>query len=204
MALPTITCMQRIAAATGNELMVEQTSNLPTRLLRYYYLVIIMSSDEELVDEHHGIVRAIQARKPNQARGRCNRTCHPHNLTRKFDQNSHGKIGCGGAQVSGTPAPSRTTRPLESVNFFFLISCNSGKCPRKSSFDRDSFLRIAIDGGEPSPTVSIWTETTYASSNSFPHHLIPERLCSMRLFRSREQARFLRFAMARPSGPTPF
>ncbi|MCU1322920.1 MAG: DNA-binding transcriptional regulator, GntR family [Acidobacteriaceae bacterium] len=60
-----------IAAASGNELMAEMTSHLQTRLIRYFYLVISMSSyGKELVDEHHAIVRAIKARKPEQARDR--------------------------------------------------------------------------------------------------------------------------------------
>jgi DNA-binding GntR family transcriptional regulator len=60
-----------IAAASGNELMAEMTSHLQTRLIRYFYLVISMSSyGKELVDEHHAIVRAIKARKPDQARDR--------------------------------------------------------------------------------------------------------------------------------------
>jgi DNA-binding GntR family transcriptional regulator len=60
-----------IAAASGNELMADMTSHLQTRLIRYFYLVISMSSyGKELVDEHHAIVRAIKARKPDQARDR--------------------------------------------------------------------------------------------------------------------------------------
>jgi DNA-binding GntR family transcriptional regulator len=60
-----------IAAASGNEMMAEITSNLQTRLIRYFYLVISMASyGKELVGEHHAIVRAIRARKPEQARDR--------------------------------------------------------------------------------------------------------------------------------------
>ena len=60
-----------IAAASGNELMAEMTAHLQTRLIRYFYLVISMSSyGKELVDEHRAIVRAIKARKPEQARDR--------------------------------------------------------------------------------------------------------------------------------------
>ena len=60
-----------IAAASGNELMAEMTSNLQTRLIRYFYLVISMASyGKELVNEHRAIVRAIRARKPDQARDR--------------------------------------------------------------------------------------------------------------------------------------
>ncbi len=60
-----------IASASGNELMAEMTANLQSRLIRYYYLVISMDSyGKNLVDEHRAIVRAIRARKPEQARDR--------------------------------------------------------------------------------------------------------------------------------------
>lgn len=60
-----------IAQATGNDVMVEMTTNLQTRLIRYFYLVISMSSyGKQLVSEHQAIVRAIRARKPEQARDR--------------------------------------------------------------------------------------------------------------------------------------
>ena len=51
--------------------MAEMTAHLQTRLIRYFYLVISMASyGKELVNEHHAIVRAIKARKPEQARDR--------------------------------------------------------------------------------------------------------------------------------------
>ncbi len=60
-----------IAQATGNDVMVEMTTNLQTRLIRYFYLVISMASyGKELVNEHQAMVRAIRARKPEQARDR--------------------------------------------------------------------------------------------------------------------------------------
>jgi DNA-binding GntR family transcriptional regulator len=60
-----------IAAASGNELIADITSNLQTRLIRYFYLVISMASyGQELVDEHDEIVKAIRARKPELAKAR--------------------------------------------------------------------------------------------------------------------------------------
>ncbi|WP_433964547.1 GntR family transcriptional regulator [Tunturiibacter gelidiferens] len=60
-----------IAAASGNELISDVTSNLQTRLIRYFYLVISMASyGQELVDEHDEIVKAIRARKPELAKAR--------------------------------------------------------------------------------------------------------------------------------------
>lgn len=60
-----------IAHATGNDIMVDMTVNLQTRLIRYFYLVISMASyGKELVSEHQAMVRAIKARKPEQARDR--------------------------------------------------------------------------------------------------------------------------------------
>lgn len=102
-----------IAAATGNELMVEQTANLQTRLLRYYYLVITMSSyGKELVDEHHGIVRAIRARKPDQARDRAT-----EHVIRTIERTSLIKIPTarygGEARRASGASHRRTTHPLE-------------------------------------------------------------------------------------------
>ncbi|WP_419805912.1 GntR family transcriptional regulator [Terriglobus sp.] len=58
-----------IAQATGNDVLVEMTVNLQTRLIRYFYLVISMASyGKALVSEHQAMVRAIRARKPEQAR----------------------------------------------------------------------------------------------------------------------------------------
>ncbi|GAC1364919.1 MAG: GntR family transcriptional regulator [Acidobacteriaceae bacterium] len=60
-----------IAAASGNDLMAEMTAHLQARLTRYFHLVISMASyGKELVHEHHAIVRAIRARRPEQARDR--------------------------------------------------------------------------------------------------------------------------------------
>src|SRR5260370_2921171 len=77
-----------IAAASGNELMAEMTANLQTRLIRYFYLVISMSSyGKELVDEHRAIVRAIRARKPDQARD-----CATQHVVRTIERTSLLKI----------------------------------------------------------------------------------------------------------------
>lgn len=60
-----------IANATGNDVLIEMTTNLQTRLIRYFYLVISMANyGKELVSEHQAMVRAIHARKPDQARDR--------------------------------------------------------------------------------------------------------------------------------------
>jgi len=60
-----------IAQATGNDVLVDMTINLQTRLVRYFYLVISMASyGNDLVSEHQAMVRAIRSRKPEQARDR--------------------------------------------------------------------------------------------------------------------------------------
>lgn len=60
-----------IAAASGNDFLADATVNLQTRLVRYYYLVISMASyGKALVEEHRAIVRAIRARRPEEARDR--------------------------------------------------------------------------------------------------------------------------------------
>lgn len=79
-----------IAAASGNELMAEMTAHLQTRLIRYFYLVISMSSyGKELVNEHHAIVRAIRARKPQQARDRAT-----EHVIRTIERTSRVTIPC--------------------------------------------------------------------------------------------------------------
>lgn len=81
-----------IALATGNELMAEMTANLQSRLLRYYYLVISMDSyGKDLVDEHRAIVRAIRARKSEQARDRA-----MEHVLRTIERTNRIKIPGGG------------------------------------------------------------------------------------------------------------
>ncbi|WP_213806725.1 GntR family transcriptional regulator [Granulicella sp. dw_53] len=103
-----------IAAASGNELMAEMTSHLQTRLIRYFYLVISMSSyGKELVDEHHAIVRAIKARRPDQARDRAT-----EHVIRTIERTSRVTIPSVGysrdaasspAGSTSTPTPSRAS-----------------------------------------------------------------------------------------------
>jgi DNA-binding GntR family transcriptional regulator len=60
-----------IAAASGNESLVEIISEVHTRLMRFFYLVISVDSyGPELVSEHREIVRAIGNRDPESARQR--------------------------------------------------------------------------------------------------------------------------------------
>jgi DNA-binding GntR family transcriptional regulator len=60
-----------IAAASGNESLVEIISEVHTRLMRFFYLVISVDSyGPELVSEHREIVRAIGNRDPKTARQR--------------------------------------------------------------------------------------------------------------------------------------
>lgn len=97
-----------IAQATGNDIMVEMTVNLQTRLIRYFYLVISMASyGKELVNEHQAMVRAIRARKPEQARDRAT-----EHVIRTMERTSLIRIPQGGFRGDPRkdiqPARSRT------------------------------------------------------------------------------------------------
>jgi DNA-binding GntR family transcriptional regulator len=60
-----------IAKASGNQALVDIVSNMQSRLMRYFYLVIVMDSyGPQLVNEHHGIVRAIRAGNVQAAKER--------------------------------------------------------------------------------------------------------------------------------------
>ncbi len=93
-----------IAQASGNEIMVEMTVNLQTRLIRYFYLVISMSSyGKELVEEHQAMMRAIRSRKPEQARDRAT-----EHVIRTIERTSLIRIPQGG--YHGDPRPQAVTR----------------------------------------------------------------------------------------------
>lgn len=105
-----------IAAASGNDLMAEMTAHLQTRLIRYFYLVISMASyGKELVNEHHAIVRAIKARRPEQARDRATEhVIHTIERTSRVTIPSFGsdaktenqQAGRGPAEAKRMPRPS--------------------------------------------------------------------------------------------------
>jgi DNA-binding GntR family transcriptional regulator len=93
-----------IAQASGNEIMVEMTVNLQTRLIRYFYLVISMSSyGKELVEEHQAMMRAIRARKPAEARDRAT-----EHVIRTMERTSLIRIPEGGFR--GDPRPGTSPR----------------------------------------------------------------------------------------------
>lgn len=86
-----------IAQATGNDVLVEMTSTLQTRLMRYFYLVISMASyGKQLVSEHQAVVRAIRARKPQQARDRAT-----EHIIRTTERTSLIRIPQGGYHSDG-------------------------------------------------------------------------------------------------------
>jgi DNA-binding GntR family transcriptional regulator len=60
-----------IAVASRNQAFVDVVKNVQTRLMRYYYQVIVMDSyGPDLVTEHRGLIRAIRAGNPDQAKER--------------------------------------------------------------------------------------------------------------------------------------
>jgi DNA-binding GntR family transcriptional regulator len=60
-----------IAEASQNEHLVEVTTAIQTRLMRYFYLIIAMDAfGPDLVNEHEKIISAIRARSPDLARER--------------------------------------------------------------------------------------------------------------------------------------
>ncbi|HXE31083.1 MAG TPA: GntR family transcriptional regulator [Terriglobales bacterium] len=60
-----------IAQASHNQHLVEIVTSVQTRLMRFFYLIIAMDAyGPQLVNEHEEIVRAIRARRPEEARQR--------------------------------------------------------------------------------------------------------------------------------------
>jgi DNA-binding GntR family transcriptional regulator len=108
-----------IANASGNQALVDIVSNMQSRLMRYFYLVIVMDSyGPQLVDEHHGIVRAIRSGNVQAARERAtehvaNTVTRSTNLdVRSVSIQSGSSAAAGDASWLYRPssARSRTTR----------------------------------------------------------------------------------------------